>query len=82
MGVAGGDDGLVQVLAQFDDSAVEVLDCVDGLHLAVSDHELVVAKRLDFEIVVIVSNAQQLLVGLAGHDGAVQLASFAGGRKQ
>ena len=47
MDVAGGDDGLVQVFAQLDDGAVEVLDDLFALHLALPHHIGVVAQGLD-----------------------------------
>lgn len=72
----------MQVLAQFYDGAVEVLDGFDGIHLAVANHELIVAKRLHLKVIVVIGDAQQLLIGLARHNGAVQLTRFAGGRKQ
>ena len=82
MHVAGGHDRLVQVLAQLDDRAVEVHDLLDGIHLAVADHELVVAQGLDFQDVVVIGDLEQLVVALAGHDGPVKLARFTGGAEQ
>ena len=73
----GGNHGDMQFFAQLDDGAVEVLDGFDGIHLPIADHELVVAKRLHFKIVIIPGNAQQFIMGLACHYGAVQLACFA-----
>ena len=78
MDVAGGDDGLMEVFAQLDDGAVEVLDDLFALHLAVPHHIGVVAQRLDFQYIVIGGDLLQLLVGAALHDGAVQLARLAG----
>ena len=77
MGVARGDNGLVQVLAQLDDGAVEVFDGFHGIHLTVAHHKLVVAQRLHFQKIVIFGNAQQLFIGLPRHNGAVQLARLA-----
>ena len=75
--VTGGNHGDMQFFAQLDDGAVEVLDGFDGIHLPIADHELVVAKRLHFQIVIIPGNTQQFIMGLACHYGAVQLACFA-----
>ena len=82
MRVAGGDDGLVQVSPSWMTVRVEVFDRLEGVDLAAAHHELVVAQGLDFEVVVVVGDAQQLLVGLAGDDGAVELARLARRREQ
>ena len=82
MGVACGHDRLVQVLAQLYDGAVEVLDRLDRIHLPVANHKFIVAEGLDLKIIVIIGNAQQLLIRLARHDCPVKLARFTGRGEQ
>ena len=60
MHVAGGADGLAQLLAQADDGAVEILQLLHRLHVAVAQHEHVVAHRLYLQIVVKAGDALQL----------------------
>ena len=79
MDVAGGDDRLVQVFAQLDDGAVEILDDLFAVHLALADHIGVVAQRLDLQHIVIGRDLLQFLVGASLHDGTVKLACFTGG---
>lgn len=52
------DPRLMQVLCQFYDGAVEVLDGFDGIHLAVANHELIVAKRLHLKVIVVIGDAR------------------------
>ena len=78
MHVAGGDDRFVQVLAQPDDGAVEVLDDLLALHLAVPHHILVVAQGLDLQHVVVGGDFLQFLVGAPLHNGTVKLARLTG----
>ena len=82
MHVAGGNDRLVQFLAQLDDGTVEVLDRLDGVHRAVAHHKFVVAQRLHFQNVVIFRDAQQFLVGLPRHNSSVKLPCFTGRGEQ
>ena len=82
VGVARSHDRLVQVLAQLYNGAVEVLDGFDRIHLPVADHELVVAEGLDLEIIVIIGDAQQLLIRLARDDCPVKLTRFTGRGEQ
>ena len=77
--VAGGTHGLVQLLAQPHDGTVELPQVLLRLHVAVSQHEGVVAKRLDLQIVVVVGNALELLPVLVIRHGPEQLARLAGG---
>ena len=51
--VAGSNDRLVQILAQLDDGAVEFLDPLLAVHLAIPHHIGVVAQRLDLKDIVI-----------------------------
>ena len=80
--VAGGDDRLVQILAQLDDGAVELLDPLLAIHLAVPHHIGVVAQRLDLKDIVVGGDLFQLLVAGAVHNGAVQLACLTGAGEQ
>ena len=80
--VAGGNDRLVQVLAQLDDRAVEVFDVLFAVHLAVPHHVGVVAQRLDLKNIVVGRDLFQFFIAGAIHDGPVQLAGFAGGSEQ
>ena len=82
VGVARGDNRLMQVLAQLYDGAVEVFDGLDRVHLPVAHHEFIVAERLHLEIIVIIGNAEQLFVGLTGHDCPVKLTCFTGRGEQ
>ena len=80
--VAGGDDRLVQILAQLDDGTVELLDPLLAVHLAVPHHIGVVAQRLDLKDIVVGGDFFQFLVAGAVHDGAVQLACLTGAGEQ
>ena len=82
VGVACSHDRLVQVLAQLYDGAVEVLDRLDRIHLPVAHHKFIVAEGLDLKIIVIIGDAQQLLIGLARHDCPVKLTCFTGRGEQ
>ena len=72
----------MQVLAQLYDGAIEIFDGLDRVHLPVAHHEFIVAERLHLEIIVIISNAEQLFVGLTGHDCPVKLTCFTGWGEQ
>ena len=52
MDIAGGTDGLTQFLTQTNDNTVELAQLFLRLHLALSQHKLVVAQRLDLQIIV------------------------------
>ena len=80
--VTGGNDRLVQILAQLDDGAVEFLDPFLTVHLAVPHHIGVVAQRLDLKDIVVGGDFFQFLVAGAVHDGAVQLACLTGAGEQ
>ena len=82
MGVTRSHDRLVQILAQLYDGAVEVLDRLNRIHLPVAEHKFIVAEGLDLEIIVIIGDAQQLLIRLARHDRPVKLTRFTGRGKQ
>ena len=79
MHVAGGADGLAQLLAQADDGAVVVLQFLVVLRLALADQEAVVAQRLDLEIVVERRDALELVPVLMVAHGLEQLPRLAGG---
>ena len=78
MDVAGGDDRLVQVFAQLDDGAVEVLDDLFALHLAIPHHIGVVAQGLDLQNIVVRCNFLQFFVGAALYDCPVKFSCFTG----
>ena len=80
--VTGSNDRLVQILAQLDDGAVEFLDPLLAVHLAIPHHIGVVAQRLDLKDIVVSGDFFQFLVAGAVHDGAVQLARFTGAGEQ
>ena len=80
--VAGGNNRLVQILAQLDDGTVELLDPLLAVHLAVPHHIGIVAQRLDLQNIVVGGDFFQLLVAGAVHDGTVQLACFTGAGEQ
>ena len=80
--VAGGDHRLVQVLAQLYDRAVEVLDLLLAVHLALAHHVGIVAQRLDLQNVVVGGDLFQFLIGGAVHDGTIQLTGLAGTGEQ
>ena len=77
MHVAGGADRLAQLLAEPHDRAVEFPELLVRAHAAVTDHEPVVAQRLDLQIVVIGGNALELRPILMVDDCAEQLARLA-----
>ena len=68
----------MQVLAQLYDGAVEVLMASIESTRPLRNHEFIVAERLHLEIIVIIGNAEQLFVGLTGHDCPVKLTCFTG----
>ena len=72
----------MQVLAQLDDRAVEVLDLLLAVHLALAHHVGVVAQGLDLQNVVVGGDLFQFLVGGAVHDGTIQLTGLAGTGEQ
>ena len=82
MHVTGGNDRLVQILTQLDDGAVELLDPLLAVHLAVPHHIGVVAQRLDLKDIVVGGDFFQFLVAGAVHDGAIQLACLTGAGEQ
>ena len=80
--VAGSNDRLVQVFAQFNNRAVEVLDVLLAVHLALAHHVGIVAQRLNFQDIIVGCDLFQFVVAGAVHDGAVQLTCFAGRGEQ
>ena len=60
MHVSGGADGLPQLLPQADNDPVELPQVLLVPGVAIAEHKGVVAKGLDFQIVVEGSNAFQL----------------------
>lgn len=79
MHVAGGAHGLAELVAQAQHAAVEVLQALFVRDLAVADHEGVVARGLDFEVVVEGGDALDLPLALALDHGADELARLARG---
>ena len=71
-------DGLAELFAKLDNSAVEVLEIFVVAHRAVAHHEAVIAERLNFKIVVERGDALELVPVLVVDDGAEQLARLAG----
>ena len=71
-------DGLAELFAKLDNSAVEVLEVFVVAHRAVAHHEAVIAERLNFKIVVERGDALELIPVLVVDDGAEQLARLAG----
>ena len=82
MNVAGGDDRLIQLLAQPDDRAVIFPQRFFVRHLTVSHHEQVVVNRLDFQIIVEPGDLFQRRPRLAAGHRTVQLARFTGAAEQ
>ena len=80
--VAGGDDRLVQVLAQPDHRPVELFDGFVAGDPALPDHILVVAQGLDFQNVVVGSDLLELLIRAPLHNGPVELPCLAGRGQQ
>ena len=71
-------DGLAELFAKLDNSAVEVLEVFVVAHRAVAHHEAVIAERLNFKIVVERGDALELIPVLVVDDSAEQLARLAG----
>lgn len=76
--VAGGADGLSQLLAQPDDGAVKLPQFLLRLDIAVAQHEHIVADGLDLQIVVERGDALQLRPVLVVRHSPEQLARLAG----
>ena len=81
MDVAGGHHRLVQLLANAHNGAV-VLPQALHVGVAVAHHEHVVAKGLDFQVVVVGGDFAQVVEGLPLHHGPEQLAGLAGATHQ
>ena len=77
--VAGGADGLAQLVSQPDDGAVELPQLLLRLHVAVSQHESVVAQGLDLQIVIVRGDALELVPVLVVCHRTEQLSRLAGG---
>ena len=76
--VAGGDDGLAELLAEPDDGAVEAAQLLLILGKTLVEHEAVVADGLDLEEVIERRDALELRPALVVQDGLEQLARLAG----
>ena len=75
--------GILKAVARLlDAGAVELLDPLLAIHLAVPHHIGVVAQRLDLKDIVVGGDLFQLLVAGAVHNGAVQLACLTGAGEQ
>ena len=72
MHIARGNHRLVQLFAQANDRAVEILQLFHRIHRAVAQHEFVVAQRLHLKIIIIGGNAAQLVPAAALHNGPEQ----------
>ena len=79
MNVPRGADGLAQFLSQPDDDPVELPQILLRAHVAVSQHEGVVAKGLDLQVVVEGGDALELLPILVVRHRPKQLSRLAGG---
>ena len=78
MHVAGGADGLVQLLAQLDDGAVEVPQFLFGSHIPIAQHEHIIADGLDLQIIVKRGDPPQFRPVLVIRHRPEELAGFAG----
>ena len=76
--VAGGYGALAQLVAEGEDPAVDVVEGLLVLHLALPDEEGVVAVGLDLQIIIVAGDLQQLLLRLAGEHRPVELPRLAG----
>ena len=76
--VAGGDDGLSQLLAELDDGAVEAAQFFLVLGKALVEHEAVVADGLDLQKVIEASDTLQLRPAFVVQDCLKQFARLAG----
>ena len=81
MNVAGGNHRLAEFLTQSNDPPIHIhhiLHAVDGRHLIRFDHELVVPKRLDFQVIIKVDKPCDLCFRLPLNNSPVQLSCLAG----
>ena len=78
MHIAGGANGFSQFLAQADDSTVKLLQILFRLHFSLTDHELVVAQRLDLQKIVVIRNALQFIPVLMVLDSLEKFTSLTG----
>ena len=78
MHVPRGHGHLAQLIAQGEDPAVDVVEALRVLHLALPQEEGVVAVGLDLQVVVIGSDLQELLLRLPGQNRPIQLPRLAG----
>ena len=81
MHVAGGHHGLVELLTQPHDPAVNVLDVLHGsdiLNTIRIDHEQVVARGLNLQIIVKIDDPGDLRIGLFIQEGPIEFPRFAG----
>ena len=76
--IAGCADRDPQLVAQLDDPTVVVLELLDALSSSLTDHELVVAYRLDLKIVVELGQPLDLLLGLFVDHSLEELSGLAG----
>ena len=76
--VAGGADGLVQLLAQADDGAVELPQLLLRLDHTLAQHEGIVAQRLNLQEIVPGGNALKLRKVFPLYNCLKQLSSLAG----
>ena len=79
MDVASRADGLSELLAETDNGSVDLVKLVDVLEGAVAEHEGVVARRLDFEVIVERSDLLDLSPRSALENALVELSLAARG---
>ena len=81
MDVAGRADGLSELLAETDNGSVDLVKLVDVLEGAVAEHECIVARGLDFEVIVERSDLLDLSPRSALENALVELSLAARGTK-
>ena len=81
MYVAGGYHRLIVLLSQLHDPPVDVLNILDGIDQTdffIVDHEGVVSRGLDLQIIIKIHNPRDIRLALFIQQGAVQLSRLAG----
>ena len=81
MHITGRHHRLVKLLAQFHHTPVDVPDVFHGVNVRQTvrfDHELIVAKRLDLQIIVKIYQPCDLCLCRSLQQGTVQFSGFTG----
>ena len=81
MHVTGCHHRLAILLSQLHDSAVDILDVLDGIHQTdffIIDHEGVVSRGLNLQIIVKIHDPRDIRLAFFIQQGAVQLTCFTG----